>query len=151
MRIIKATSEHIEWIVRHRIEMFRTIGRSDEELAEMAKVVRDYLHSSWNDEELVCHLILVDNNIVGGCAVVFFKSLPTHKNPSGIRAFIQNLFVEPEYRGKGLGTKLLENAIETCRKKGAWRVSLNATEMGKSIYIKLGFDKRENHYRLKLE
>ena len=47
----------------------------------------------------------------------------------------------PEFRGKGYATILVEALIEKCFREGVDEVVLHASEMGCSIYQKLGFTK----------
>ena len=57
-----------------------------------------------------------------------------------------NVYTEPEYRGKGLCTKLMQNLIAYGKKRGLGRVDLSATKEGYPIYSKMGFVKKENRY-----
>ena len=57
-----------------------------------------------------------------------------------------NVYTEPEYRGKGLCTKLMHNLIAYGKKRGLGRIDLSATKEGYPIYSKMGFVKKENRY-----
>lgn len=54
-------------------------------------------------------------------------------------AWVGMVLVDPEYRGKGLGTKLLETAIAYLQDARIPCIKLDATPQGKPIYEKLGF------------
>ncbi len=54
-------------------------------------------------------------------------------------AWIGMVVVVPEHRGKGLGTELTGACIEIARAKGITRIMLDASEMGRPVYRKLGF------------
>jgi ribosomal protein S18 acetylase RimI-like enzyme len=54
-------------------------------------------------------------------------------------AWIGMLLVDPAYRGRGLGTQLLEKAIEYLDSIGVPTLKLDATSQGRAIYEKLGF------------
>lgn len=54
-------------------------------------------------------------------------------------AWVGMVLVDPEYRGKGLGTKLLKAAIEYLQNINIACIKLDATPQGKPIYQKLGF------------
>jgi GNAT superfamily N-acetyltransferase len=58
---------------------------------------------------------------------------------SGKVAWIGMVLVDPDYRGRGMGTALLEAAIEHLDARGVPTVKLDATPQGKPIYEKLGF------------
>ncbi|UCE11528.1 MAG: hypothetical protein JSW61_06240, partial [Candidatus Thorarchaeota archaeon] len=92
MKVITASSEHIDTIVGHRIEMFRSMGWTDEELENTRPVVQRFLQEHW-DHNLRAYLAVVDGEVIGGYAIGLGVSLPTYKNPSGRRASIHNLYV----------------------------------------------------------
>jgi GNAT superfamily N-acetyltransferase len=54
-------------------------------------------------------------------------------------AWVGMVLVDPEYRGRGLGTKLLKIAIEYLQEARIAAIKLDATPQGKPIYEKLGF------------
>ena len=54
-------------------------------------------------------------------------------------AWIGMVLVDPEYRGRGIGTQLLERAIEHLDSLGIPSIKLDATPQGKPLYEKLRF------------
>jgi GNAT superfamily N-acetyltransferase len=54
-------------------------------------------------------------------------------------AWIGMVLVDPEHRGRGLGTGLLQKTIEYLDGRGVPTMKLDATPQGKPIYEKLGF------------
>lgn len=54
-------------------------------------------------------------------------------------AWIGMVLVLPEYRRRGIGRQLLLHAIEACDRLGVRRLALDATEMGRPLYLSLGF------------
>jgi ribosomal protein S18 acetylase RimI-like enzyme len=125
------------------------MGRTPEELDKIEEMTRQFLESSW-DDRIECYLAISSEVVVGGGAVSFHITLPTHKRPNGIRAHIHNVYVEPEYRNKGIATKIMEYIIAVCDEKGITRFSLVSTEMGVRLYERLGFVKSENYYRMRV-
>jgi ribosomal protein S18 acetylase RimI-like enzyme len=61
-------------------------------------------------------------------------------------AYLQELYVVPNRRGRGIGEALLEAAIETSRRAGAAWIELNTGETdiaARTLYKKLGFTNEE--------
>lgn len=56
-----------------------------------------------------------------------------------------NIFTIPNYRKQGIATKLLQHIMEEAKVRNCAIVTLNASEMGKPLYIKYGFQFTENH------
>ncbi len=54
-------------------------------------------------------------------------------------AWIAQLLVDPEHRGRGIGTALLKCAIEYLDSQNVACMKLDATPQGKPLYLKLGF------------
>ena len=55
----------------------------------------------------------------------------------GLNASIWDLLVRPDWRGRGVGTRLMELVLERCRDRRL--VALVATPAARSLYGHLGF------------
>ena len=93
-------------------------------------------------------IVRFENRIVGSLTLVTFPI------PTGIRAWIEDVVVDSDARGKGVGEALNLFAIEEARKRGAVTVDLTSRpsrEAANRLYQRLGFKAREtNIYRLTL-
>ena len=58
-------------------------------------------------------------------------------------AYIQDVVVLPEYRGKGIGKEILEKLVNHCRKRGLGWIGLIAEEGTENFYLPLGFKRFE--------
>ena len=70
--------------------------------------------------------------------------------------FIPNLAVDAAHRGKGLGRRLIQHALDHFRQQGGSHVrieTLEQNQVGQQLYPSLGFREvaRQIHYCLKLE
>jgi GNAT superfamily N-acetyltransferase len=54
-------------------------------------------------------------------------------------AWIGMVLTSPAYRGRGLGSRLTAAAVEAAGQSGARSIKLDATDMGRPVYLKLGF------------
>lgn len=64
----------------------------------------------------------------------------------GRRGYIYHTVVLPEYRGKGLGSSLVETAVAALRDEGITRVCLNvmeSNEQGKAFWRSRGWEKKD--------
>ncbi|MHA1908217.1 MAG: GNAT family N-acetyltransferase [Candidatus Thorarchaeota archaeon] len=148
--IIKATKLHKEWIIRHRIEMFRSMGWTKENLTITEDITREFLENDWTDNPEV--LLAVDGDeIVGGVAINYSIMLPDNRNLTGKCAYVMNMYVEEDCRGRGIATQLMKEVLNICKKKGVGKVSLHATDLGERVYTKLGFEISDNYYQAYLK
>ena len=86
-----------------------------------------------------------DDTIVGSLTLVLFRI------PTGLRAWIEDVVVDGEARGKGVGEALNRFAIDLAAEHGARSVDLTSRpsrEAANRLYRRLGFEPREtNVYR----
>jgi ribosomal protein S18 acetylase RimI-like enzyme len=85
--------------------------------------------------------------IVGSLTLVVFRI------PTGMRAWIEDVVVDSQVRGKGVGSLLVRAAVARAEAMGARTVDLTSrpsrTEANR-LYVSLGFEPREtNVYRFK--
>ena len=96
------------------------------------------------------HILLakVDGVIVGSLTLVIFHI------PTGIRAWIEDVVVDADARGKGVGEELNKFAIAEAKHQGATTVDLTSRpsrEAANRLYQRLGFNAREtNVYRYQI-
>lgn len=88
------------------------------------------------------HIALVasDGQHEVGCgALCFQEELPSPDNPSGLCAYLMNIFVMPDYRRSGVGRAIVEALVDEARSRGAGKIWLETTEQGRTLYESLGF------------
>lgn len=94
-------------------------------------------------------LIAVEDGVIYGSLTLVIFFIPT-----GVRAWIEDVVVDGEARGKGVGAALNEAALERARHAGAVSVDLTSRpsrEAANRLYQRLGFKVREtNIYRYEL-
>ena len=75
-----------------------------------------------------------------GCgAVCFYSELPSPDNPSGLCAYIMNIYVRQQFRNKGIGHAIVRRLIRECRERSCDKIFLESTPMAKSLYESIGF------------
>lgn len=77
-----------------------------------------------------CFAVELDGAVRGTAATIDYQ---------GRFAWVGMVLVDPEYRGRGIGTKLLERCVEYLDAIRIPCIKLDATPLGKPIYEKLGF------------
>jgi ribosomal protein S18 acetylase RimI-like enzyme len=86
-----------------------------------------------------------------GGEIVGTLTLALYRIPSGVRAVIEDVVVDSEARGKGIGELLTRAGMEHARQAGAESVDLTSRpsrEAANRLYQRMGFEKREtNAYR----
>ena len=94
-----------------------------------------------------CHFLVAeeDGRLLGSLTLVVFPI------PTGIRAWIEDVVVDADARGKGVGATLNTFALEVAESLGARSVDLTSRpsrEAANRLYQRLGFVQRDtNVYR----
>ena len=87
-------------------------------------------------------------------AVVGMLTLAIFRIPTGIRAWIEDVVVDAEARGQGVGEVLTREAIRIAATHGARTVELTSRpsrEAANRLYQRIGFERRDtNVYRLSI-
>lgn len=138
-------------LVRHRGSMFRAMGYRDETaLAAMEAAFERWIAIRIGRGEYLAWL--ADDSTgspVAGAGVWLMDWLPHMVGPGAPRANIVNVFVEPEWRRRGIARELMNTVLEACRERGIRAVILHASPEGRALYESLGFSPT-NEMRLML-
>jgi len=91
-------------------------------------------------------LLARDPDIVGTLTLTLFRL------PTGVQGWINNVVVDADARGRGIGEAMTREAMQLARAAGAYRLSLTSRgerEAANRLYRRLGFQVVvTNTYRL---
>ena len=88
--------------------------------------------------------------VVAGGGVIVHPWVSHPLNPLPRRAYILNVYTEPEFRRRGLARRILQAIVDWSRHGGFGSVALHASEEGRALYEAMGF-KATNEMRLDLK
>ena len=138
MKYIIASENDIELLMKIRLEMLRVVNnltadyRFDESIVNnIRKYFIDGSHTT---------VLVVDENVIGCATMCYIEIMPTFSHPTGKRAHLMNVYTASEYRRQGIALKMLEILIDKARQNGVTQISLDATEAGRPLYKKAGFN-----------
>ena len=93
---------------------------------------------------------ITSGQVVAGAGVWLMDWPPHMMHAEPRRANILNVYVQPNYRRRGLARALTETALDWCRQQGVRMVILHTSDAGRPIYEALGF-RSTNEMSLLLE
>jgi len=149
MEIRKAVSEDIPKIFDNRIRFVSDFSKS-ELSAEFIENTLNYLKENIGRDDFLAWLAVDNDEIKSIVVMSIYKVLPTVTNISGKHGLILNVWTHEDYRRQGLAYMLLKNIISQAKAKGVDRVSLKATDMGRLVYEKIGFEDLSGEMALKI-
>jgi GNAT superfamily N-acetyltransferase len=124
---------------------FRSIIEADIE-AEEQFIARC---TSWMSEHLQqnnwrCWVAEQDSSIDGVLWLQLIEKVPNPTSEPELHGYITNVFVNESVRGQGIGSKLLDTAIEFCKQQTVHAIILWPSERSRSLYERHGFAVRND-------
>ncbi len=140
-----ATAEDIDLLAATRIIFLE--GSYGELTAQERHQLRDdiveYLSKALCTGSFVAYLAFDGEILAGTSGVCFYTIPPSIRCKNGKVAYIMNMYTCPEYRGNGIAPKLFEMVAEEAKRRECGVITLSATDMGRPIYEKFGFQNAE--------
>jgi GNAT superfamily N-acetyltransferase len=131
--------------------MFCEMGQpEDVRMEAMLQNFVGWVRGKLKDEKYIGWLIVEEERVVAGAGMLLMDFPPHWRDPQPVRAYLLNFYVAPEARGGGLAYGLLKTAIGEARSRGIKVVSLHASEFGRPLYERNGFE-ATNEMMLSLE
>lgn len=145
--IIKfSTKADLEKLISIRLEMLRIVNDLNENYefsSDFKKEVSDYFING-NQDTVIAIDEENENKIIGCATLSYIYIMPTFSHPSGKRGHLMNVYTNENYRRQGIAQKMINMLLEEAKKRKLTEISLDATEMGKPLYKKIGFIKNDS-------
>lgn len=87
---------------------------------------------------------ITDEKIVGS-TTLFIEPKFIHKG--GFVGHIEDVVIDKQYQGKGIGEKLIKAALDFAKSNGCYKTILDCSEDVMPFYEKIGFKKHSNAMR----
>lgn len=141
MEIRKAGLEDLEALFAERLEFIMDMRNHEANIPEdFKKNTYEFMKEHIADDTLVTWIAEEGGVIISTVMVSYYQILPVMSNPTGKTGYVLNVFTKPEYRRLGITTRLLNMMVEDARERKVGKLYLTASEMGKPVYEKFGFE-----------
>jgi GNAT superfamily N-acetyltransferase len=150
--IRSANLQDLHHLVHHRRAMFEDMGyREPAMLHQVEQSSQEYFgealrlgsYKAWLAES-------PDARVLAGGGIVIANWPGYPGEPIAKRAWILNMYTEPQARRHGIAKQLLQTMLDWCRNEGFRTISLHASPAGRPLYESLGFQPT-NEMRLTLD
>jgi GNAT superfamily N-acetyltransferase len=98
-----------------------------------------------------CWIAEFEQTPVGNIWAQPVEKIPNPAAETECYLYVTNFYVREEYRGKGVGTRLLSEALTWGKTKNAHTVILWPRERSKSLYLRHGFTAADDLMQLVIE
>jgi len=141
LRIRRARLVDLEHLVSQRRAMWVEIGIKDkQELDSADREYRRWARNGLRKGTLLAWIVKDEESQVAGGGCLWLQ--PIQPRP-GIRTSFQpyllSMYTEPRFRGKGVASKIVEEAKRWSKTKGFPQLVLHASKMGRRVYSGRGF------------
>lgn len=145
MKYCRATLVEIETLTRLRLEMLAEDGPLPPSKADAirANTLR-FLERGLLDDSLVVWCAELEGSIVAMGAINFFPLPPNDWCPGGLTGYLASLYTLPSCRKQGIAREILRRLQQDAQDRGCERVLLHATNLGKPLYVSMGFAMSES-------
>ena len=135
-----ATTDDLEEIAKLRYKMFDNIGTTQFLADEFLKTTRDYYSEQYRLSRCV-HAVKEENGVIIGCAggLIRTDDFLRHSFKTYEYGYVMDVYVEPEYRRKGIARSLVEMILRWHSGKAIKTVKLDASKLSGTLYQGLGF------------
>ncbi|HXI61266.1 MAG TPA: GNAT family N-acetyltransferase [Pyrinomonadaceae bacterium] len=106
--------------------------------------------TAWMEEHLAaesrwkCWVTEKNGKLTGCVWVQLVEKIPNPRDESENHAYLTNFYVEESMRGRGVGSRLLEEVIAWCRTHDVHAVILWPTNRSRGLYGRQGFAVRDD-------
>jgi len=118
------------------------MGVKDSGLLDVAD--RDYkrwVRAEMAKGRVIGWIVETCEGLAGGGCLWLRPSQPRPKPRGTIEPYLFSMFTEPKFRGKGVASRILDQAIKWCRRRGYKRLLLHASTKGRRLYKEYGFER----------
>jgi GNAT superfamily N-acetyltransferase len=110
----------------------------------MADTTRQFFERTMSSGVIESWLIEHEGSAIGLASVVMHDVPPLPEDPRSHEGYVINMYVCPDFRGQGLGRRLLDACLGVAGERGIRRFYLYATESGRPMYESAGFANHKN-------
>ena len=155
----QAEARDIPTLARHRAAMFRDMGQLAPAREEgLIEATASYLRGALPRGEYLAWIaedVAELATVLGGAGVQLRPILPRPRPGGddlelGPEAIVLNVYVEPQWRRRGVAGALMRELLDALAARGIRRIVLHASAEGRALYERLGFAPT-NEMRLRVE
>lgn len=142
LKIRKATKNDAALLAEFRYRMFRDMDPEKDFSRVKAGFVRrsrEYYAKHIGGKNQYDCLAIMDGRAVGCGSILFWDRPPHIGHLENSMGYILNVYVEHEYRRKGISKAIMARLHDEARKRGMRKIGLHTSRYGYPVYRSMGY------------
>ena len=154
MNVQEAIVEDIKSLAIHHRKIFEEIWErkrlklEDTQAKELESAYIEKVSKQIPEGVCKAWVIKDGDRIIASGAISIVSLVPVPNDLKHQVAYMHSIYTEKAHRNKKCAQKIVDKAIQYCKHNGVNRIFLNASEAGKPIYDKKGFESSPETMRL---
>lgn len=139
--ILEADPADLDLLIRWRMEVLHCVFSipADADTTELRQANLDYYTKALSDDSHIACFAIIDGKTIGCGGVCLYDEMPSPDNPTGHCAYLMNIYVRPEHRGRGVAKRIVRWLVGAALSRGIKKIYLETSEAGRLLYEMLGF------------
>lgn len=148
--IRKAELTDLELLMKWRMEVLREVFSipANQPLAKLEQENRTYYQNALPKEEHIACFAYSDKKILGCGGICLYREMPSPDNQTGGCDYLMNIYTRAEFRGHGIGKRIVGWLIEQAKDRGITKIYLETSECGRPLYEEMGFCDMQGYMKL---
>lgn len=139
IKIRVATESDAPVLARFRYQLRSSASEMIESEDKFSERCTRWIQQRLNNSSWRCWIAEYEQTPVGNIWSQLVEKIPNPAAETECFAYVTNFYVREEYRGKGIGTMLLSEALDWAKANNAHTAILWPRERSKSLYLRHGF------------
>jgi len=148
MEFRKADTSDIDLLIEFRKKQLIDEGQAPD--FDIDAYLRDYFTRGLACGDLIQFIAVENSENIATGGVQFFQFAPCWELGNGKTAFIFSMYTVPHHRKRGIARDILNLLIDTAKAQNCCIVRLQASDIGRAVYEKIGFESSTSFMRLEL-
>jgi len=141
MNLRKANADDINLLIKIRLDSLkarRGVLTPDKEQA-ICRQLQEYFSKNITNGQCIAMIAEIDDELACAACLVISERPASTSFITGKIGTLMSLYTYPQYRRRGLATKVVASLIQEARQARLPLIDLLATKEGKPLYEKMGF------------
>ena len=146
----KMTIDDLDLLVSSRVMVLKAANKlpDDADMSEIERQSREYYKKAFAQDTHTAYLVFDGDRLIGTGGMSYYDVMPTCDVNTGRKAYVMNMYTDPEYRRQGIAYRTLDLLVADAKARGVEHITLEATDMGRPLYEKYGFVQMKSEMQL---